>query len=591
MAQPNKNTGKNSGVKAKDKKPPVYNPAKKEPSTLFSSFDKWIDKNSKILLIIIFGLGGLFSILMFQARMDIGGDDSTYILRAYDFLHKGAFPSFQGPLYPIFLSIFVSFLGINVIFLKVLSLLCNAIALLFLYKSFKGRVPAFVLYSVLLLTAINTFILNYASLTYSEAFFMALQFVFFFYFFKLLDRLKNNNNLPLKESWKNWAVIGLIIFLMASARTVGVFALGGLMVYFAIRKQYRYILYVFIAFLIFYIPIGFIEKIIWHAQSQFGQQSGQYMQKNPYNAADGTENFNGFVKRFFQNSNLYLSKRFFQIIGLRSFEVVSTITALTVLFVFGFFFFLYRVMKSKNTYLLATSLYALSLTGITFLVLQIQWDQPRLIMVYVPLYLMLFIYGLYDTLKKAPWAIQFMGVFLIVIIGIAELKSTISKTKENLPLLSKNLGGDIYYGFTPDWVNYLKLSQWCENLPKDTLVACRKGPMSSVYANGREFFNVTKTDNIDADNADSVIAWFKRNNVRYILMAKLRINPGNPDQGFINTMHRLIMPIAKKYPQKLKFIRVEGHAPMAQVNDYFQLLFTPYENSNSEEAQLYEVLY
>ncbi len=570
MAQPNKPTGKPTGPKARDKKPPVYSAVKKEASTLFNSLDKWADKNSTTLLILIFSLGGLFSLLIFQARMDIGGDDSTYILRAYDFLHKGAFPSFQGPLYPMVLSIFVSFLGINVIFLKFLSIICNGVALLFLYKSFKGRVPAFVLYSVLLLTAINTFILNYASLTYSEAFFMALQFVFFYYFFKLLDRIKNNNSLPIKESWKSWVVVGLIVFLMSSARTVGVFAIGGMILYFAMRKQYRYIIYLLAAFLIFYIPIGFIEKIVWHAQNQFGGQSSQYMQKNAYNAADGLENFNGFVMRFFQNCDLYLSKRFFQIIGLRSFEATTTITGLTFLFVFAFFFSIYRVLRSKNTYLLAVAMYALSLTGITFLVLQIQWDQPRLIMVFVPLYLLLFIYGMYDTLKKAPWAIQFIGVFVVGVLVISEFKATINKTKENLPLLSKNLHGDIYYGFTPDWVNYLKLSQWCENLPKDSLVACRKGPMSTVYANGREFFNVVVVDSIHSTNADSVISWFKRNNVRYILLAKLRLNPQNPDQGFINTMHRLISPIARKYPQKIKFVRQEG---------------------TSEEAQLYEILY
>ncbi len=570
MTQPNKPYSRSNQAKAKDKRPPVYSAVKKEPTTLLSSADKWIDKNSKGLLIVIFGLAGLFSLLLFQARMDIGGDDSTYILRAYDFLHKGTFPSFQGPLYPMFLSVFVSFLGINVIFLKVLSLICNFVALLFLYKAFKGRVPSFVLYSVMLLTAINAFILSYASLTYSEAFFMALQFVFFFYFFKLLDRIKNNNNLSIKESWKSWLVVGLMIFLMASARTVGIFAIGGMTVYFLVRKQYKYIFYLFAAFLVFYIPVNFLEKILWHAPSQFGQQSSQYLQKNAYNAADGNETFNGFILRFFQNSDLYLSKRFFQIMGLRSFDAPDTITGLTVTFVLVFIFCLYRVVRSKNIYLLATALFALSLTGITFLVLQIQWDQPRLIMVFVPLYLLLFIYGFYDAFKKAAWASQMLLVCLVVFLSIVGLSSTFSKTKENLPSLSKNLKGDIFAGYTNDWVNYLKLSQWCQNLPKDSIVACRKGPMSSVYANGRPFFNVTKTDNINANNADSIIAWFKRNNVRYIMLAKLRLNPNTPDQGYINTMDRLFIPIRDKYPQKLKPIRQEG---------------------SSEEATLFEIQY
>jgi hypothetical protein len=294
------------------------------------------------------------------------------------------------------------------------------------------------------------------------------------------------------------------------------------------------------------------------------------MQKNPYNAAEGNENFNGFIIRFLQNCDLYLSKRFFQILGLRSFDATTTITWLTFLFVVVFLICVYRVVKTKNYYLLAVSMYVLSMTGLTFLLLQIQWDQPRLIMVFVPLYLMVFIYGFYDLLKGRSWVIQFLGASIVVILILFEFSSTIKKTKENLPLLSKNLHGDIFYGFTPDWVNYLKLSQWCENLPKDSIVACRKGPMSSVYSNGRPFFNVVVVDSIHSTNADSVITWFKRNNVRYILLAKLRLNTSNPDAGFINTMHRLIAPVARKYPQKLKFVRQEG---------------------STEEAQLYKILY
>jgi len=545
------------------KKPPVYSSVKKTPDTLFSSLDTWLDKNSKALLIVFFGASILFSFFLFQVRMDIGGDDSGYVLRAYDFLHKGAFPSFQGPLYPMFLSIFVSFLGIKVIFLKSLSLLFNFIALLFFYKSFKGRIPPFVLYATLLLTAINASILSFASLTYSEAFFMALQSIFLFYFFKLLDKIKDNNNLPFKESLKDWLFVGLTIFLMSSAKSVGVFALGGLLVYFAMRKQYRYIFYLLAVFLVFNIPINFIEKILWHAPSQFGQQSNIFMQKNAYNVAEGNETFHGYIGRFFQNSNLYLSKRFFQIIGLRSLEATTTITWLAYLFVFTFLFCVYRIIKSKNNYLLAASLYVACLTGITFIVLQVQWDQPRLVMIFVPLYLLIFIYGLYDTLKKAPWAMQLLGVSFILLLTLLEFNATLKKSKENIAILNKNLHGDIYCGFTPGWANYLKLSNWCEVLPKDSLVACRKGPMSSVYANGRDFFNVAKTDNININNADSVISFFKRNHVRYIMIANIQMG---------NTIERLITPVARTYPNKLKFIRQEG-------------------NNAEEAAQLYEILY
>lgn len=561
MAQSNKPQAKSSLKKIQGKKPAANSTVKKEKSTLLNSLDKWVTGHSKMLLIIIMGLSALFSLLLFQVRMDIGGDDSGYVLRAYDFIHKGIFPSFQGPFYPIFLSIFVSFLGINVVFLKFLSVICNFISLLFLYKAFRNRVPAFALYSVLLITAVNSYILTFASETYSEAFFMALQSIFLFYLFNLLDRLKGNNNLTFKESWKSWLWVGLIAFLMSTARSVGIMTIGALVLYFAIQKQYKYILYVVGAFMVFYIPVNFLEKVVWHAQSQFGAQGSEYLLKNPYSTADGYENFTGFVMRFFQNCNLYLSKRFFQILGLRSFDATDTMTSLTFVFIIAFLISIYRVLKTKNQYLLVSSIYALCLTGITFILLQVQWDQPRLIMVFVPLYLLLFIYGLQDILKRAPWGMQVLSVFVIIIVMFIQLDNTFKKAGQNLPVLSKNLHGDIYNGFPTGWANYLKLSNWCEGLPKDSIVACRKGPMSSVYANGREFLNIAKTDNIDITNADSVIAFFKKNHVRYIILAN--INMGN-------TIERLVAPIAQKYPQKLRVIKQEG---------------------TSDEAQLVELLY
>ncbi len=570
MAQNNKPASKSSKPQARDKKLPVYSSAKKQSTTLFASLDTLLEKNSGKLLILIFGICALFSFLLFQARMDVGGDDSGYILRAYDFIHKGAFPSFQGPLYPLVLSIFVSFAGIKIVFLKSLSIIFNLVALFFLYKAFEKRVPPLVLYSVLLLTAINSYILNFASLTYNEEFFMVLQYAFFYYFFKLQDSPRFTANTSLKDSWRVWLPVGLFIFLITFTRNIGISCLGGLMIYFAVRKQFRYIVYVLIAFLAFEIPVMLLEKLLLHDQNQWGSQGGMLLLKNPYDASEGKETLYGFVLRFFQNSNLYLSNRFFQILGFRSDSQLEPNPLLTLFFAVFLLFAIYRVVKSKNWYLLVAGLYFISMAGATFIVLQTRWDQPRMIMIYVPLLLMLFLYGLYDVIKKRSWALQMTVLVLVSIVFISEFSSTLKKAKENIPILTKNLHGDIYSGFTPDWVNYLRLSAWCENLPKDSLVACRKGPMSSIYANGRPFVNIARTDNIDLTHADSVIALFRRNHVRYILMAKLRIDPTNPDNGYINTMNRLIEPLVRQCPQKLKFIRQEG---------------------TSEEAQLYEINY
>jgi hypothetical protein len=384
---------------------------------------------------------------------------------------------------------------------------------------------------------------------------MALQYILLFYFFKLLDSLKDKNVL-LKKNWKQWLIVGLLLFLMTYTRNIAITCLVGIVIYFAIQKQFRYVLYLLSSFLIFEIPVTLLEKIVWHSSNQLSSQGAVLLLKNPYNAADGKETPVGFIVRLIENTDIYFSKRFFQIIGLRPADSTTTLPWITFFFVLILLFAIYRIIKSKNKYLLATALYVVSIVGATFIVIQTSWDQPRMIIIYVPPLLMILLYGLYDTLKKKGWALQFFMVIMVFVVFISESGVTLKKANENLPILNKNLHGDIYCGFDPGWANYLKLSNWCEKLPKDSLVVCRKGPMSSIYANGRQFLNVARTDNIDINNADSVISFFRKNHVRYIILAN--INMGN-------TIERLIAPVAQKYPQRLRIIRQEGSTDEAQL--------------------------
>ncbi len=89
------------------------NPAKtnvnSNTSDLWDMLDKFLEKKAKVLFIGSFILTVLFSMLLFEVRVSLTGDDSTYIIRASRFFHDGTFPTFQGPLYPIILAPFVAF--------------------------------------------------------------------------------------------------------------------------------------------------------------------------------------------------------------------------------------------------------------------------------------------------------------------------------------------------------------------------------------------------------------------------------------------------------------------------------------------------
>ena len=152
----------------------------------------------------------------------------------------------------------------------------------------------------------------------------------------------------------------------------------------------------------------------------------------------------------------------------------------------------------------------------------------------------------------------------------SSLISAMGKVSENLPILSKNLKGEKFYGYSADWKNFLQMSEWCaDNLPDSALVASRKAPMSFVYGKGKKFFPVYSVIALDTatnySKPDSVLAWFKKNKVTHVILASLRRDPAKADGNVINTLHRMIEPIAQKYPERLVLIHQIPAADAAQI--------------------------
>ena len=61
---------------------------------------------------------------------------------------------------------------------------------------------------------------------------------------------------------------------------------------------------------------------------------------------------------------------------------------------------------------------------------------------------------------------------------------------ENKKILKESLKGNMFYGFTPDWVNYLKMSEYTGNLDDSTIVACRKPGISFIYGK-KKFYGIS----------------------------------------------------------------------------------------------------
>ena len=533
------------------------------PESFFTRMENRLQKNGKKIFVFCSILCLLFSVLLFNARISEGGDDSTYILAGYKYIKE--FPtyyfSFNAPFYPMFLSIPIYFFGINVILLKTLSILFTLLHLYFFYRAFTNRIPRLILFSILFFISINSYLLYFASQTYNEAFFLFFQALFLVCFFNLLESLENSES-SVKSVYNKWLLVGLTAFIVTLTKNMAIMLIPAMVLYFLLKKQWKNSVIAVIAFAVCKGVFELIKFLVWGASQQYKGQGGILLLKDPYNPSAGEEDLAGFIARFFENIPIYLSKRFFQILGFMSERSTIVSMGIALLVVALVLFGIIKAFRNKNNYVLFSGIYATCYLGVMFIVLQTRWDSSRLLLVQVPLLLLVIFYGLYEATKNYSMG---RNIFIAItsVVLLSSFISTFKKTKENIPILSKNLKGDIYYGYTPDWVNYLRLSEWCaKNLPDTSLVAARKAPMSFIYGNGKEFYPVYKVLALDTttnlSQPDSLLAILKKDKVTHILMANLRRDPDKSDGTYINTIHRMVQPIIEKYPQKIKLIRQEG---------------------------------
>lgn len=552
--------------KKKNKKEiPAKKVAAKKNSDMFTRTERWLDERKSWTGIVITVLSLVFSLLMFNAKISIGHDDALYIEAAKEYADNffSYFYTANAPFYMILMSLPVKLLGINVIALKLFSVVFFVLSIYFLYRAFVNRIPHLILVGSLLLFAINWMALEYASLTYTEALYLMMQALFFWVMNTLAAKVWNDEEESIARLFKKhmglWLVFGIMFYLLYFTRTVGIAAIAVFPVAMVVFKKYKAAILGTLSALVFTGIFEGLKRVIWAAAPTVSSNQGDILfQKDPYDPSQGTEDLAGFIERFWGNIQVYMSSRFWEILGFRD-DPSEFIASLAVITVIPLLVGLIMAVKRKDLFILLPGLYTGALLALTFIVLQVQWGQGRLVMVFIPLISivgMYFFYRLFssDNLKS----FQIIFYLMIAVFLFTGVKSTLGKVKENLPVAKANLlKGDEFAGYTDDWKNYLKMSKWCaDSLPANSLVACRKAPMSFVYGRGKKFYGVYTAS--ETANADSLMAQLKSAGVTHVIVANLRINPKSSQAGIINTIHRWLKPIADKYPESLEFVRQEG---------------------------------
>ena len=237
---------------------------------------------------IVTGISFLIAFLLYDFKVSEGGDDSAYIFRAYDLIHQGTFPSFQGPLYPMFLAVIIAIFGLKIQLLKISSLICMVLFFFLTYKLLKNRVPKVALLGSLLIAALSPMFMYFSSQTYSEVFYLCIQTGMIVYFLKYYSENTSNPN------WKVHLIMALWIWLIGNTRTVGYAALPAIWLFLASNKDWKSIAWITASFAGVFAVLHFIKSLIWSSgEMQFASQGSTLLLKDPYSPTNGNEDLMG----------------------------------------------------------------------------------------------------------------------------------------------------------------------------------------------------------------------------------------------------------------------------------------------------------
>ena len=148
--------------------------------TVFEKLENWAEINNKKILFGFSCLSLLFSVFLFNARISEAHDDALYLEGGWRYVHE--FPNYfytqNAPLYVMFLGLMTKIFGFKLLLFKIINVVFNFFAVYFFYKAFYKRIPFLVLIPVMVFVSCNHLIQYYASMTFTEAFYLFLQSLF-----------------------------------------------------------------------------------------------------------------------------------------------------------------------------------------------------------------------------------------------------------------------------------------------------------------------------------------------------------------------------------------------------------------------------
>ncbi len=539
------------------KKLKIVNPERTrgEAKTWFDMIERFTREHPNFLLAGVVATGFVLALFLFDIKPGIGGDDTDYILQAHSLITKGTLPvGFKSPGYPMVLAFFMLVTGLSVVLLKCTSLLFYLGSLVSFFYIFRKRLEPMLFFAVMVLFTLSALVLDYSHQTYSEMLFLLLELWTIHFFWREEDISGAGSVLGIFLI----SFLGMVGFYVRSIGATLPIAIG---VWYLYHKRWK-TLALFVGFcVLLYLPLKVAE--LNQGVVVMGQASGIFL-VNPYNPGLGYETIGGFGMRFVSNMFIHLNYLFPRALSLPYGEdlgmadgrlLPNGMAFLGVLFstvlILGTVRALRRGSKETQFVALYFVIYLISI----WIALQALYATTRMLVPMVPFLLLLFLLGIYEALHKILGTGQnrtsaFKGwfVFIGVLILISNVATVGGALDANMPILTANLRGEEFAGYSRDWENYLKACQWIsKNLPKDsTGIICRKPELFQIYTGG---FYAYGTYSIESTNPDTIVAHWKMWKMTHLLYDNFQ---------WSSTLRRYVQPVAEKYSRIFELIHQEG---------------------------------
>ena len=139
---------------------------------------------------------------------------------------------------------------------------------------------------------------------------MFLQALFMYVLFKIIDRVGKQGE-DLKQNWKSFLELGLMLFILALAKNIAIVAVGAVVLFFMLHKKFKSAIFAIASFVIFYASFALVKTILWgeKAAGQSSTQMANLLYKDAYDVNKGKETLSGFFDRFWFNTENYLHMR------------------------------------------------------------------------------------------------------------------------------------------------------------------------------------------------------------------------------------------------------------------------------------------